>query len=96
MGEEKGSVKRRRGFERPPTSEDGNASSSGFIFPTFLYASHSNAQASSSEIIRALGSIIYRIPLKPRALPSSTRINGSRRYHHVPAYYKGTSPPPGS
>ncbi|KAF2588042.1 hypothetical protein F2Q70_00038801 [Brassica cretica] len=32
IGDEKGSAKRRRGLGRPPTSEDGNASSSGFIF----------------------------------------------------------------
>ncbi|KAL0826890.1 hypothetical protein Bca101_050567 [Brassica carinata] len=32
IGDEKGSVKRRRGLEQPPTSEDGKTSSSGFIF----------------------------------------------------------------
>ncbi|KAF2559713.1 hypothetical protein F2Q68_00016335 [Brassica cretica] len=32
IGDGKGSVKRRCGLEQPPTSEDGNASSSGFIF----------------------------------------------------------------
>ncbi|KAF3505736.1 hypothetical protein F2Q69_00007546 [Brassica cretica] len=31
-GDEKGTVKGRRGLGRPPTSEDGNESSSGFIF----------------------------------------------------------------
>ncbi|KAF3552602.1 hypothetical protein DY000_02006916 [Brassica cretica] len=54
MGEEKGSVKIQRGLERPPTSKDGN---------TCLWASHSNAQASSSGIIKAPSSVISKTPL---------------------------------
>ncbi|KAF3594368.1 hypothetical protein DY000_02021506 [Brassica cretica] len=94
MGDEKGSVKRRRGFGRPPTSEDGNASSSGFIFINRMSALElgiffENHQ--SSRLCRLQDTV-----RSPELLHRRQDISGSRKIVPDPVCYQGTGPPTGS